>query len=79
MATRRSYTQKVADVQVVINAIRDDVSRTAARYDEIIKLRMMLLDIADIAGTIAHEPELERVRIRILNRAKRWGRKGDCV
>jgi hypothetical protein len=74
-----TYRQISEDAQSIINARRDDPAKTSARYDEIIKLRMMLLDIADIAGTIAHEPELERDRIRIVNRAKHWGRKGDCV
>ena len=52
--------------------IRNDESLTAARYDEIIKLRMLLLDIMETA-------ECDLLRRRIEKAAAGWGKKGDCV
>jgi hypothetical protein len=73
-----SYRLKIARAEQKLIAIRNDETKTAARYDEIITLRMKLLDILD---------ELERDQIiegnkwipRIEEMAKKWGKKGDCV
>lgn len=69
-----------------LEAMRNDPSKTAARYDEIVRLRMMLMDVEEMIVRIvddlcpgAQQRQLERARSSILKAARRWGRKGDCV
>ena len=58
--------------------IRSDPTKTAARYDEIIALRMFLLDIKEELSK-DNDPLIQRVRRDILRRARTWGKEGDCV
>lgn len=55
-----------------IERIRGDRDQTEARYDEIIKLRMLLLDIMETA-------ECDALARRIERASATWGKKGDCV
>lgn len=56
--------------------MRLDESKTAARYDEIIKLRMLLLDVLEDLGEFTsgttRMDHIEKL-------AQKWGKKGDCV
>lgn len=64
-----------------ITRIRLDESKTAERYDEIVKLRMLLLDIGEMIddrGMLAKEGGLS-INRKIVAESARWGRKGDCV
>jgi len=73
-----SYAQKVARAHKQLIQIRKDPTKTEARYDEIIELRMLLLDILET--TIGLElPELNDLTVVIQKRAAKWGLKGDCV
>jgi hypothetical protein len=63
-----------------LTRIRNDETKTAARYDEIIALRMLLMDINDAIDESGMFPDVaERLKQKIVERAKRWGKKGDCV
>jgi hypothetical protein len=53
--------------------IRHDPTKSAERYDEIIELRMLLMDVMDYSEIPS------ALRARIERRAKKWGAKGDCV
>lgn len=57
---------------------RSDPKLTAQRYDEIVKLRMMLLDIRSLLTGNNH-PKAERIRDMIQKEARTWGEDGDCV
>lgn len=63
-----------------IERIRKDRSKTAERYDEIIRLRMLLMDVLDTVevGDEFFDP-MGGLRQRIEQQAKKWGLKGDCV
>lgn len=64
-----------------IERLRNDPDLTAARYDEIVKLRMLLLDILDDLKDDWGEYALgaKNMAGRIEHFAKTWGKKGDCV
>lgn len=55
--------------------LRNDPALTAARYDEIIKLRMLLLEFLDYG--LDHE--MASFHNRIVDLSNTWGKKGDCV
>lgn len=63
--------------------IRNDPNQTQARYDEIIRLRMFILDFQDDIernqdlGTVVLDAN--RWTSKIERFQARWGRKGDCV
>lgn len=80
---RQTYRQKAEQHAASLAALRSDPSKTAERYDEIIALRMLLIDVVeyvevDIDDDRMLDP-LGTLRFRIEERAKRWGKKGDCV
>ncbi len=81
MSKRLTYTQKIQAQKQKLDQIRNDGSRTVARYDEIIKLRTLLLDLMEEADR--QEPPLTGVEIRLIDKvkemSKKWGKKGDCV
>ena len=56
-----------------IQRLRLDPEKTAARYDEIIKLRMSLLNMQERFASI------DEVYIMIKTLSESWGKKGDCV
>ena len=58
--------------------LRSDPKKTSARYDEIISLRMFLLDIQDELAN-DEDPKAIAIRKDIGTRAARWGKRGDCV
>lgn len=57
----------------VLVALRNDAARTAARYDEILALRMLLLDMLE------DEDLPEQWQEEIERRSRAWGAPGDCV
>ena len=73
---RRTPAQKRADEQAAHQALVSDASKTAARYHEIVALRMLLLDILD---EFEDQQHYRALRKRINHKAKTWGKKGDCV
>jgi hypothetical protein len=52
---------------------RSDPAKTSVRYDEIIHLRMFLLDICDQLDVL-EDPRSQSVRRQILEKAKTWGK-----
>jgi hypothetical protein len=68
----KTKAEKHADY---IERLRNDESLTAARYDEIIKLRMLLLEFLDYGL----DSEMARFHNRIAELSNTWGKKGDCV
>lgn len=58
-----------------LEELRNDPRFTAARYDEVIKLRMLLLEFLDYGL----DSEMARFHNRILDLSKTWGKKGDCI
>jgi len=58
--------------------LRSDPKKTALRYDEIISLRMFLLDIQDELSR-SEDPAALKVRKDISERAKQWGKREDFV
>ena len=80
---RRTYLEKFQAEEAARQAIRSDVTQTEARYDEIVSLRMLLLDILDGLDS-AEDEGLTRhytatFRERIKKRTPTWGKKDDCV
>ena len=73
-----------ARYQRELAALRTDTAKTAARYDEILHLRMLLLDVLDDVDS-SHDDDEGRIHVsratveQIRRDAKRYGRKGDCV
>jgi hypothetical protein len=59
--------------------LRLDATLTAARYDEIVTLRILLMEVADDLEGLDHPSDRSRLRERILKRAEVWGTKGDIV
>lgn len=57
---------------------RSDPKLTSERHDEIIALRMYLFDIRD-ALKHSDDPKVMEVRKGIVERARTWGKEGDCV
>lgn len=68
---RRKPYQKLKEGRADQVLLRNDVTKTAARYDEIIALRMLLLDVLEDTEYV----DIERIR----RASMRWGKKGDCV
>jgi hypothetical protein len=67
-----------------IAEIRADSSRTAERYDEIVALRMLLLDVVERIKDwdldyLRIGPQAEHLVKRIEDRSESWGKEGDCV
>lgn len=60
--------------------IRSDPKMVSRRYDEIIALRMFLLDIREAIETADFEdPKLKKIEKQITALSRKWGKKGDCV
>ena len=60
--------------------LRSDPRLSELRYDEIIALRMFLLDIqGDLHNIYDDDPIIRRICKAISKRARTWGKKGDCV
>jgi hypothetical protein len=57
---------------------RSNPLKSAARYDEIMHLRMFLLNINHQLYR-SQEPEALTLRREIMKLAIQWGKKGDCV
>lgn len=55
--------------------IRNDPKMTAIRYDEIIKLRMLLLDILEDLEEAGEDGMADRIKYH----SKKWGNPGDCA
>jgi hypothetical protein len=71
---------RVDPVAPIQERIRNDETLTAARYDEIVELRMLLMDIDEMLDESGMFPDvLSRIRKPIQDRVKKWGKKGDCV
>jgi hypothetical protein len=68
----------IEEQKAALDDLRSDPRKTAERYDEIISLRMFLLDIHDVLKN-EEEPKLRSLAKRIHDRSKRWGKKGDCA
>ena len=76
-----NYAEKVQQHKAEVERIRNDASKTAERYDEIIALRMLLLDFVEIVtdGDEIDNEAIDKFKDKLLARAKTWGKKGDCV
>lgn len=84
MVRQNDYKRKLSTVENHLIALRLDTTKTAARYDEIIQLRMLLLDILEGTATLElsegiDKDRIDRYRQRIEETSVKWGRKGDCV
>ena len=66
------------EAQRALIDLRSDPRKTSARYDEIISLRMLLLDIQDKLSR-SEDPAVLQIRKDIDERAKQWGKREDCV
>ena len=66
------------EAQRALIDLRSDPRKTSARYDEIISLRMLLLDIQDKLSR-SEDPAVLQIRKDIDKRAKQWGKREDCV
>lgn len=62
-----------------LTRIRLDASKTAARYDEIVKLRMLILGLIDDCDLEEAHRRLEQWRKKAEQMSKGWGAKGDCA
>lgn len=56
---------------------RTDPNKSAARHDEIISLRMLLLDLRD--ALVLNQTNIRPLVAKIDNTAVTWGKPGDCV
>lgn len=66
------------EAQAELIDLRSDPKRSAARYDEIIKLREFLLVIREDLRR-SEDPYARYVRREILRVARTWGKPGDVV
>lgn len=74
-----SGTIRVEKIPALTERIKNDASKAAARYDEIVKLRLF---ISDVESRYADElpPDLRaRLLDDVENLSKGWGEEGDCV
>lgn len=81
MANPTRFTRRLKLLQR-LEELKNDPTKTAARYDEVIKLRMHLLDILEdnrLLELVEQYPWIANIRLRIAKESKMWGRKGDCV
>jgi hypothetical protein len=80
-----TYNERRDARQATIERIRQDTTQAAARYQEILDLRMLLLDILDAVDGLDDDDRARRSRDLqhamqdIRRRARAWGKKGDCV
>jgi hypothetical protein len=75
---KQDHKRRLAKASNELIALRNDGTKTAARYDEIIKLRMFILDIEAAMRQRGDERDEEQLR-KIDKLAQFWGAKGDCV
>ncbi len=78
MNQEESFKRKVATASNKLIAMRLDVTKTAERFDEIVRLRQFIFDIQ---ATEAHKGEIaDRELINKIDKFSfNWGQKGDCV
>lgn len=83
MSRRKTYLEKFREGEMARAKIRSDTTLTEARYEEIVSLRMLLLDVNDTLE--ANEQDFmedfrwKSIKEKIDKQAKTWGKKGDCV
>ena len=70
---------EVDEAMAELHDIKTDPTKSATRYEEIIDLRMFLLDIKDRLKKYNTTEERTRITEAILARAQKWGEEGDCV